>query len=106
MSLTLDTEARRALKKQAHHLKPIVQSGAAGLSEAVLAEIERALVDHELVKIKLAADDKSAFQADVDTACETLRAACVQQIGRTATLYRPKPDKQKTEKSGNKKKKK
>lgn len=93
MSLTLDADTRRALKKQAHHLKPIVQTGAAGLSEPVLAEIERALVDHELVKVKLVADDKPAFSAEVDKACAALGAACVQQIGRMATLYRPNPEK-------------
>lgn len=92
MSFELNKEARLALKKQAHHLKPIVQSGAAGLSAPVLAEIDRALTDHELVKIKLATDDKAAFKAEVATACQELDASCVQQIGRTATLYRPNPD--------------
>lgn len=94
MSLELNKEARLALRKQAHHLKPIVQSGAAGLSAPVLAEIDRALTDHELVKIKLAADDKAAFKAEVATACQEMGATCVQQIGRTATLYRPNPDNQ------------
>lgn len=93
MPFELNKDARLALKKQAHHLKPIVQSGAAGLSEPVLAEIDRALTDHELVKIKLAADDKAAFKADVEATCQQLDASCVQQIGRTATLYRPNPDK-------------
>ncbi|MAS10806.1 YhbY family RNA-binding protein [Endozoicomonas sp. G2_2] len=93
MSLTLDAAARRALKKQAHHLKPVVQTGAAGLSEPVLAELDRALLDHELVKIKLASDEKSERRAEVDAACARLDAACVQQIGKTATLYRPNPDK-------------
>ena len=93
MSLTLDAAARRALKKQAHHLKPVVQTGAAGLSEPVLAELDRALLDHELVKIKLASDEKSERRAEVDAACASLDAACVQQIGKTATLYRPNPDK-------------
>ncbi|MDA3921481.1 MAG: YhbY family RNA-binding protein [Salinisphaera sp.] len=93
MPIALDKETRLALKKQAHHLKPIVQSGAAGLSESVLAEIDRALSDHELVKIKLVADNKQAFAAEVDSACEQLEAASVQQIGRTATLYRPNPEK-------------
>lgn len=93
MPAALDKSTRLSLKKQAHHLKPIVQSGAAGLSDAVLAEIDRALTDHELVKIKLAADDKAAFKADVSAACSALDAECVQQIGRTATLYRANPDK-------------
>lgn len=93
MPLNLDVATRRALKKQAHHLKPVVMTGAAGLSEPVLAELERALFDHELVKIKLANDDKRERRAEVDAACARLGAACVQQIGRTATLYRPNPDK-------------
>ncbi|WP_423823797.1 YhbY family RNA-binding protein [Salinisphaera sp. SPP-AMP-43] len=92
MSVDLDKPTRLALKKQAHHLKPIVQSGAAGLSDAVLAEIDRGLTDHELIKIKLVADDKATFKAEVQQACETLEATCIQQIGRTATLYRPNPD--------------
>jgi RNA-binding protein len=98
MPLALDDATRRTLKKQAHHLKPVVQTGAAGLSEPVLAELDRALFDHELVKIKLANDDKPSRRAEVDEACERLDAACVQQIGRTATLYRPNPEKSKPEK--------
>lgn len=93
MPVALDKSTRLALKKQAHHLKPIVQSGAAGLSEAVLAEMDRALTDHELVKVKLVADDKTSFKVEVEQACSALDAVCVQQIGRTATLYRPNPDK-------------
>lgn len=93
MPINLDGATRRTLKKQAHHLKPIVMTGAAGLSDPVLSELDRALFDHELVKIKLANDDKAERRAEVDAACERLDAACVQQIGRTATLYRPNPDK-------------
>ncbi|WP_348767197.1 ribosome assembly RNA-binding protein YhbY [uncultured Salinisphaera sp.] len=93
MPLDLDAASRRALKKQAHHLKPVVQTGAAGLSEPVLAEIDRALFDHELVKVKLATEEKQDRRAEVEQICERLEAACVQQIGRTATLYRPNPEK-------------
>ena len=92
MSLNLDNATRRKLKRQAHHLKPIVQTGAAGLTGAVTAEIDRALYDHELVKIRLVADSRDARRADIATLCDTLGAACVQQIGHTATLYRPRPD--------------
>lgn len=93
MPLTLDNESRRSLKKQAHHLKPIVQTGAAGLSGPVILEIDRALTDHELVKIKLATEDKAARREEIEATCAKLDAACVQQIGRTATLYRRNPDK-------------
>lgn len=93
MPVELDKAARLELRKQAHHLKPVVQSGAAGLSEPVFVEIDRALTDHELVKIKLVADDKPAFKAEVESVCNRLDALCIQQIGRTATLYRPDPKK-------------
>ncbi|WP_348761804.1 YhbY family RNA-binding protein [uncultured Salinisphaera sp.] len=92
MTLELDKAHRLALKKQAHHLKPVVQSGAAGITPAVLAEIDRALNDHELIKIKLVADDKPAFKACVATVCESLDAVSIQEIGRMATIYRPNPD--------------
>ncbi len=92
MPLNLDSTTRRALKKQAHHIKPIVQTGALGMSAAVVAEIDRALFDHELVKIKLASDDKIERRAEIGTLCDELGAACVQRIGRTATIYRPRPD--------------
>lgn len=91
MSLSLSTEQQRALKKQAHHLNVIVQSGAAGLTEAVIAEIERALTDHELIKIRLVADDREQRKTMITTLCEQLHAACVQQVGHTAALYRPRP---------------
>lgn len=92
MNNDLNPSERRALKKQAHHLKPVVQSGAAGLSDAVLAEIDRALNDHELVKIKLASEDRTAFREEAERACKSLDATCIQRLGRTVTLYRPNPE--------------
>lgn len=92
MALELSAARHRELKREAHHLDVIVTAGAAGLSDAVLAEMDRALADHELVKVKLAAADRGERRSMVDTACERLEAACVQAIGHTATLYRPNPD--------------
>lgn len=96
MALELTPSQRRQLKKQAHHLKVIVATGSAGLTTAVLAEMDRALTDHELVKVKLTADGRDARQAMMTTACEQLDAACIQTIGHIATLYRPNPDQQDT----------
>lgn len=91
MTLDLSAGRRRELKRQAHHLNVIVTVGAAGLSEPVLAEMDRALTDHELVKVKLAGD-RDERRTMVDTACQRLGAACVQTIGHTATLFRPRPE--------------
>lgn len=88
----LDSASRRALKKRAHQLKPIVRSGAAGLTRAVTAEIDRALWDHELVKIRLACATRGDRHDEITALCDELAAAFVQQIGHTATLYRPRPE--------------
>lgn len=90
--MTLSATQRRDLKRQAHHLKVVVQTGAAGLNTAVVAEIERALFDHELLKIRLAADDRAQRKTMVKQLCDELDADCVQQIGHVAVLYRPRPE--------------
>lgn len=81
-----------ALKKQyraiGHKLNPIVSIAQKGLSENVRLEIERALTDHELIKIKLLAADREAKSAMLETICQEFRAECVQSIGHTALLYR------------------
>lgn len=92
MTLEISASQRRQFKRAAHHLKVVVAAGAAGLTDAVLAEMDRALTDHELIKVKLAADDRHTRRNMVTTACERLQATCVQAIGHTATLYRPNPE--------------
>lgn len=86
--MPLSPQQRKALKQQAHHLKPVVMTGAAGLSKSVLTEIERALEDHELIKIRFGAGERDARKAMLTECCERLGAEAVQQIGSTATIYR------------------
>ncbi|WP_435105650.1 YhbY family RNA-binding protein [Arhodomonas sp. AD133] len=88
------TEAqRRHLRRLGHDLKPIVRTGNAGLTEAVLAEADKALHDHELVKIKLVADDRAQRRAFIDDICKRTDATLVQAIGHVALFYRRNPDK-------------
>ncbi|MCX7154261.1 MAG: YhbY family RNA-binding protein, partial [Proteobacteria bacterium] len=56
---TLPAAERKALKARAHPLKPVVMIGDAGLSPGVLAEIERGLASHELIKIRVASEDRA-----------------------------------------------
>jgi RNA-binding protein len=58
------------------------------LSENVLAEIERALDDHELIKIKVAVGERELRDQLIDELRATAKAALVQRIGNTATLLR------------------
>jgi len=76
------------LRSLAHHLKPVVFVGAAGLSEAVLAEAETALAHHELVKMKISGADKAGRKALMLDICEKTGASPVQLIGNRLVLYR------------------
>ena len=91
-AVELSESERRALRGRAHALKPVVMIGQAGLSAAVLAEIERALDDHELIKIKARVGDRKVRNALFETACANLGAVLIQRIGNVAVLYRPGAD--------------
>lgn len=86
--MSLTQSQIKYLKGLAHHLKPVVTIGNAGLSDAVLREITVALVAHELVKIKLPAAERAARLALITQVCANTGAEAVQQIGRMAVIYR------------------
>ena len=90
--LVLSRDERLALRGHAHHLNPVVLLGAAGLSDAVIKEIDRALSAHELVKIRVPGDDRSGREAMFAQLAAALGAARVQMIGKLLVLYRPKPE--------------
>ena len=90
--LTLSRDERVALRARAHHLNPIVLLGAAGLTEAVLKETDRALVAHELIKVRIPGDDREEREAICTQLAERLGAARVQVIGKLLVLYRPRPE--------------
>ena len=87
--LTLTVLQRKNIKARAHPLKPIVMIGNAGLTDSVLAEIERALKSHEVIKIRVMNDDREARKAMFEQICAQLNAAAVQQIGKILVVYRP-----------------
>jgi putative YhbY family RNA-binding protein len=89
--LTLERDLRLALKAQAHALDPVVLLGAAGLSDAVLAEIDRALASHVLIKVRAPTDDRAEREAIFASIADRLGAARVQMIGKLLVLYRPPP---------------
>jgi len=90
---TLTNTQTRFLKSLAHSLKPVVRVGQHGLSEAVLAELSIALNHHELVKVKVAADDKAARDAMLDQMLKKSDAVLVQRIGNMVVLYKQNKDK-------------
>jgi len=91
--MTLTTKTKQALKAKAHKLKPIILIGNKGLSDAVNKEIDRALYDHELIKIKVAGEDRDARRATMAAICDAQKAELVQQVGNIVVVYR-KSDKE------------
>lgn len=87
----LNSTQIRFLRAQGHHLKPVVLVGDKGLSDAVLKEITAAIKAHELIKIKVANDERSTREVMLDTVCSTTGAAAIQHIGKTFLVYKPAP---------------
>lgn len=89
MSLNLTSAQTRFLRGQAHDLKAMLQVGGKGVTDALVAEVDNALEHHELIKVKVAAEDREARDSMIRTLAERTGAALVKRIGHTAVLYRP-----------------
>lgn len=89
--MLLTQEQKKQLKAIGHHLKPVLIVAEKGLSEGVLAELERALDDHELIKIQLRLAEREERHALIAALCSNANAELVQSIGKTALLYRKNP---------------
>lgn len=87
--LSISIPQRLELKARAHALNPIVIIGNAGLTPAVLEEIERSLKSHDLLKIRVMNDDREAREAMLQEICTQLKAGPVQHIGKILVVYRP-----------------
>ena len=88
----LSTKRRSELRGEAHKLSPIVIIGDKGLTDEVIAEIDRSLKAHELIKVRAAGGDRDAREAWLGTICERLSAHAVQQIGKVFVIYRERPE--------------
>lgn len=77
------------LRGLGHHLDPVVSIGNHGLTAAVLKEIELALNAHELIKIKVAGDDRARRSAMLQDICAASGAVAVHHIGKQLIVYRP-----------------
>jgi putative YhbY family RNA-binding protein len=84
----LSPARRRELKARAHALNPVVLVGGSGVSERVIAEIDRSLKSHELVKVRVNDADRSMREAMLEEICRRTGAQAVQHIGKTLVLFR------------------
>jgi RNA-binding protein len=86
--MSLSSKDKQQLKARAHKLKPVVIIGNNGLTETVNMEIDRALTDHELIKMRINAEDREIRRALYAEIVELHHAELVQQVGKIAVLYR------------------
>lgn len=89
MPLALTSAQNRFLRGQAHDLKALLQIGGKGVTPAFVTELDGVLEHHELVKVKVAGEDRDARDAMIAELVAQTDATLVQRIGHTAVLYRP-----------------
>lgn len=88
--MALSSKQRAHLRSLAHHLKPVVNVGKEGITEAVVSSVENAFNRRELLKIKfLEYSPVNASEGGIQIAGKIDRSVIVQIIGRIAVLYRP-----------------
>ena len=91
--MPLSSSQIRYLRGLAHPLKPVLLLGGKGVTAGVLKELEQALTDHELIKVRLTGNDRTARAADLAKLIESSHAEAVQTIGHIAVLYRRNDEK-------------
>ncbi|WP_164085887.1 ribosome assembly RNA-binding protein YhbY [Stenotrophomonas maltophilia] len=89
MSIALTASQTRFLRGQAHDLKALLQTGGKGVTPAFIAELNEVLERHELVKVKVAAEDRDGRDVMIGEIVAATESALVQRIGHVAVLYRP-----------------
>jgi RNA-binding protein len=89
--VALSEKQLKFLRGKAHPLNPVILIGQAGLSDAVVAETDRALTDHELIKVKVRGADRDARDAMLAQLGTRTGSTLVTRIGHVAVLYRQHP---------------
>lgn len=93
--IELTPAQRRELRARAHHLSPVVTIAGNGLAPNVVAEIERSLQAHELIKVRIQGTERDQRDALMLELCNTLGAAPVQHIGNILVVWRERKTEEK-----------
>ena len=88
MKKPLTNRQKKHLKGLGHSLRPVVMIADQGLKDTVISATEEALDAHELIKVKIRADDREARNDLLRELCDRTAATMVGQIGFTALLFR------------------
>jgi len=89
----LTAKQKQFLKGLAHPLSPVVRVGRSGVSDAVVAETKKSLDAHELIKVRVDADDSAARKTLAEKLAAASDAHVAGMIGKTLILYRPRDEK-------------
>jgi RNA-binding protein len=92
--MSLTSEQKKHFRTIGHNLNPLVMVAGKGLTENIQLEVDRALEDHELIKVKFAVGDREVKKQLIKELAAIVEAEVVQEIGNVALLYRKaeKPD--------------
>ncbi len=85
----INQKDKKRFRAIGHHLSPIVTIADKGLSTGVLAELSRAITDHELIKIKVLTGDREERKETIAQIKQQLEVEIVQSIGKVALIYKP-----------------
>ena len=99
-AINLTTAERKEKRADAHHLDPVVLIGGEGLTPAVKKEVDTALDAHGLIKVRVFSDERATREAIFTALADQLNAAPIQHIGKLLVLWRPVPEKERTEREG------
>jgi RNA-binding protein len=91
--MPLTDSQRKYLRRLGHDRNPIVLVGQGGISPNLVAELDRALNDHELVKVRARVGDRELRDQIIDELATATRSELVQRIGHVALYYRRDPEK-------------
>jgi RNA-binding protein len=91
--MPLNTAQRTHLRRLGHAIEPVVLVGQNGISTNLIAEFERALNDHELVKVRARVGDREMRDEIIDALAKAAKAEIIQRVGHVALYYRRNPEK-------------
>jgi RNA-binding protein len=86
--MELSEKQKKHLRRLAHPLHPLVSLGNAGLTDGVVAELDRALAHHELVKVSVRVGDREARDNALKELARRTSAVVVQRVGHVGVFYR------------------
>ena len=89
--MAISAEQKKAMRSIGHNLNPVVTIAGNGLSETVLEELNRALDDHELIKVKVAIGERDIRAQVIDEMVEVTGSDLIPKIGKVALIVRRNP---------------